>query len=741
VTGDLLGTLRYMSPEQALAKRVGIDHRTDIYSLGVTLYEFLTLELAFNGRDREEVLRQIALEEPRPPRTLNRAVPVELETIVLKAMAKEPLERYAAAQELAEDLRRFLEDKPIRARRPTLAQRAMKWTRRHKPLVFSLALSLALLGLGSIAILAFHATQQQRVAAKRNELIRDKEQALYGALLDHADALRLARQPGYRKHVWAALHEATTLEGARPDANRVRAAALACLGDAIGLEAVPAPPGERAKQTEAPKAFQELMQKSRLPPFYAVSQDGEHLAFVSATGCPTILRKDGTALASLMDCPLGPIHDLKFTPNGQLLVAGCDQGIAVWNARTLTLRASFPGGSTRSIAIHPHGHLLAAAGRKLELWSLSSNRPVASFSMPVQGATVEFSADGQYLLAGVNGRICMAWPVLDTPEKQYMEGHASGVPAVAFSSDGRRVASVSKDLTVKIWDARSGSRLEVCEGHQWPIEAVDFSPEGHLLASGDWSGRICLWDAETGKRLASVAGCHVPGQIWRLQFDPLGRYLAACGRGGVAAWKLETGDQIIRSAPFLCLQRPDVYDLAIHPSGREMVFLDKGGNLISYTLKRDAVPRPLPVRAQFILRCLHFDATGDRLLYLTPNHTIATWNWNAAVPERDTGLKAFHLAVSKDDRWIATSSAAHEVIIYDRQSERAVMTLPAESSEIWGLAWSPDGAQLVVSLSDGGLVVWNLEKVRVHLAAFKIVIPSTKGQRGGHTGARTYPLP
>jgi serine/threonine protein kinase/Flp pilus assembly protein TadD len=147
LTGDLLGTLRYMSPEQALAKPVAVDHRTDIYSLGVTLYELLTLEPAFAGRDRQELLRQIAFEEPKPPRRLNRAVPAELETIVGKAMEKNLADRYATAQELADDLARFLKDEPIRARRPTLVQRARKWARRHTALVWSAAVVLLLAAL------------------------------------------------------------------------------------------------------------------------------------------------------------------------------------------------------------------------------------------------------------------------------------------------------------------------------------------------------------------------------------------------------------------------------------------------------------------------------------------------------------------------------------------------------------------------------------------------------------------
>jgi len=135
LTGDLLGTIRYMSPEQAQAGRNRVDHRSDIYSLGVTLYELLTLEPAFAGSDRHELLRRIAVEEPTLPRRLNPAIPKELEIILLKATAKFAGERYPSAQELAEDFGRFLEDKPIRARRPSLLQKVKRRLRRNKAVV------------------------------------------------------------------------------------------------------------------------------------------------------------------------------------------------------------------------------------------------------------------------------------------------------------------------------------------------------------------------------------------------------------------------------------------------------------------------------------------------------------------------------------------------------------------------------------------------------------------------------
>jgi serine/threonine protein kinase/Flp pilus assembly protein TadD len=171
MSGDLLGTLRYMSPEEVEAKHGVVDHRTDIYSLGVTLYELLTLQAAFPGTDRQQVMRQIVEQDPRPPRQLNTAVPTDLETIILKAIAKEPKGRYATAGEFAEDLRRFLEDKPIGARRPSLVERVAKWSRRHRPVVWSAAavLMMAVVALAVSTALVGRAYQREAVQRARAE--------------------------------------------------------------------------------------------------------------------------------------------------------------------------------------------------------------------------------------------------------------------------------------------------------------------------------------------------------------------------------------------------------------------------------------------------------------------------------------------------------------------------------------------------------------------------------------------
>jgi serine/threonine protein kinase len=188
MTGDLLGTLRYMSPEQALAKHGLVDHRTDVYSLGATLYELLTLRPAMDGADKQEILKKIAFEEPRAPRMADRTIPAELETITLKALAKEPAERYATAGAVAEDLRRWLSDQTIKAKPPTVRQRLVKWSRRHRGVAMTAAISLAVVMLtliGGVIGTTWGLVRADRARQTEAEQRRKAEQAEADTLADY----------------------------------------------------------------------------------------------------------------------------------------------------------------------------------------------------------------------------------------------------------------------------------------------------------------------------------------------------------------------------------------------------------------------------------------------------------------------------------------------------------------------------------------------------------------------------
>ncbi len=204
-TGGLLGTARYMSPEQARGDAVAVDHRADVYALGVTLYELLTLEPAYDGPDPQAVLARIQTWEPEPPRRRNPRVPFDLETVVLKAMAREPADRYATAQELADDLGRYLCGEPVLARRPTPADRARRWLwRKRRPVVVVLATLIA----GVIGGLAADNYRIERALAKA-EASRDQARRALGQFYKVVE--RVLHAPGEQEWKRAALKDAMDL--------------------------------------------------------------------------------------------------------------------------------------------------------------------------------------------------------------------------------------------------------------------------------------------------------------------------------------------------------------------------------------------------------------------------------------------------------------------------------------------------------------------------------------------------
>ncbi len=209
MTGDMVGTLRYMSPEQALTKRVVVDHRTDIYSLGATLYELLTLRAAYEASDRQEMLKRIAFEDPRGLRKIDAAIPAELETITQKAMEKSPTDRYETAQNMADDLRRYLDNQPILAKPPSLVDRTIKWSRRHRSLVAAatviMVLAVMTLSIGTVLFsreqgktlaalkeAKANAERSRAEAAKANSVI-----GLFDEMLGSANPFKVAKGADY----------------------------------------------------------------------------------------------------------------------------------------------------------------------------------------------------------------------------------------------------------------------------------------------------------------------------------------------------------------------------------------------------------------------------------------------------------------------------------------------------------------------------------------------------------------
>ena len=502
MTGDLIGTLRYMSPEQSLGQRV-VDHRTDIYSLGATLYELLTLEPIFADRDRVRLLRQIAFEDPKPPRRIDPKIPIELETIVLKAVAKNVGERYTTAKEFGDDLERFLSDQPIRARPATGLQRAAKWARRHRQIVATASVALVVLfvlalvgSLASTALIKRQRDQARDQRGRAEEAAQLAKSRLFESKLAEARAGRSGKQIGQRFGSLEALAEASRLaaemklgEDRLMELRNEAIASLALPDIRIVKEWEGWPPGSYG---------------------LAFDDDLERYAYGDSRGNITVRRvDDGSELAWLEagpDAPTTPIAFLWFSPGGNLLTTANQRQLRLWDWQA------------RRIAFQP---------------SLPSDQPV-----------FEFSHDGRYFAFQIaDGILAICDSVNGNVIRRIDVGTA--MTKISWNPGGASVAIVcSKGRTVQIHDVSTGDRLNSLHPPDF-VWDLAWHPHSSLLATACEDGHVYVWDSTTGQQHAVLRG-HTASAVF-VKFAPAGDTLLSSGwDGSCRLWDHWTGREIIR---------------------------------------------------------------------------------------------------------------------------------------------------------------------------------------------------
>lgn len=722
-TGDLLGTLRYMSPEQASARRSVLDHRTDIYALGVTLYELLTLEPALVGRDRQEMLAQLALGEPRPPRRLNPRISVDLETITLKAMAPAVEDRYSSAAALDDDLGRFLANEPIHARRPGLLARAGRWVRRHRSLATAIGLVILAAAVGlavSTALIwqALRAEERQRALAEAREL--DSRRHLNAAHMNLAiaewqsgnvarvlDLLERERpQPGQEDlrgfewyHLWRLTHRAS-LHSLAGHERSVLAVAIAANGSAC------------ASADEG--GMIRLWDPATLEPRAALSKIGQ------------------------------PVRGLAISPDGRRLAATCDDGkLRMWDLADMTIPATLWGqtGFNSAVAFSGDGRTLAACGGNNEvwIWNVASGQLRASLKGHSQFITsLAMSHDGLTVASAGHDRRVLLWDLTSQPPKLTELGtHRTYVHCLALSPDEQTLLSGSEDGYINLWDvpARLSKLSQPLRRHTGAVAAAAFSPDGRQAATVSWDGSVKVWDPDTQE--VSLQQGH-PGEVFAVAFAPDGQTLFTGGEDGrVRRWDLAAPPEPILLAGHNKLIRAlafshDSMSLASASADGTLRLWDLTGQRQPVVLEKNPPDEEPTWTKQFgsyggnprWAMGAAIAATGNAISS-DYGGRIRLWDSNSGSELgrfEDAGGPVWSLALSPDGKTLAAAGyTTNAVILWDVATRKKRAVLTGHTDRIWSVAFSPDSRTLASGTNDLTVRQWDVatgkERMRIPVPA------------------------
>jgi WD40 repeat protein len=682
MTGDVLGTLRYMSPEQAASQHATLDHRTDIYSLGATLYEALTLQPAFTCNDRQELLRQVLNEDPILLKSVNQRIPVELDIVVGKAMAKIAGERFATAGELADDLRRWDEGKPVHARPVRRVDRVWRWCKRNRLVatlsgVLGLVLFLATIGLmASTAFLWQEKQETHRVLDKLKERERINRLNLYVAHIGQARRSYDKKSPA---EVMSLLDQDIPSDG-----------------------------------EEDPRGFEwhylrHLCQGTREPRRILRGHDGD-------------------------------VYCVNFSPDGKLLAtAGKDKTTRLWNTATWEQKVVMRGHTDEVnwAVFSPEGCTLATSSDdgSVRLWDVATGASLFCLmegSVPVIG--LAFSPDGKELAAGLDNGLLRRWTI---PERRELPQHKLGdhkLGFLAYSPDGVWLATATEILgllnretdmpevcdfiginsngalafshhtdllaapsnsCVRIWDLGARQKRVHIFGHG--AEGLSFAPKDNLLAIACADGFAEVRDPRTGVLCNLIAG-HAnlswknerpsTNRVWSVSFSPDGRLLATSGADGtVQLWEPETRPDrkvLDNEPPALVLGKfPESLKQCVGAAEPATWTSNATGDLYA-----------IGTNSGDILLC---DAAGCQLRVTLLGHKS----------------RVESLGFSPDGRTLASGSFDGSVRLWNVATGQELFTLIDDAMHVKSVTFTPDGFGLVTNVDKGTAneaILWRAER-------------------------------
>ena len=749
-SAELLGTLPFMAPE--LLKGHPADHRSDVYALGMVFFQMLTSQLPYSMQGGiAEIIDVIRSKEPRRPSHLKAGVDTDLEAIVLRCLAKEPSRRYADADSLLRDLRRYLAREPVEAKPESFVQQLCRLSRRNRLATAGAVTLLCLLLALTVASLAlWRQTERRRM---ESETARLTEVRLRKTADDNARQASLAaeatRRQACRSHLEAAaaaipradVREAERSLDAVPEELRGwewshlhsrlddsigvlkghtgRVTDLSCSRDGQFLASVSDDCTVRLWGMKTRQEISQLTQARTCGGQVTFLEDGT-LACATSSGSLHHWTPSSGEMA-VVSIP-SEVRLLGWRDHGRVLVISTSKDIQLLDSRSgdVVRRVEFPDKkcSAPLVCLAPDGNQAAwscheTAIELLDIGSLTTISRLQKHEDEVEA--ICYGPDGRYVISGSRDTTVRVWDAMTGAEVQTLVGHMHQVRVLAISPNGQRLASAGQDRTIRIWDLADGREVIAFRGHRSAVTALEFLPDGNSLASGAEDGELRIWNTSLNCDPRIMRG-HV-GYVYDMALSNDGHVLGTAGwdgyhsqAGALRFWDVRTGASIATIGAVgtiftaVAADRQNLRWVTISTEGNERdseLTLWEGNPPTKVCLTELLTKMPERVA---------FDSLGQRLAVARGNDLVSVWDtmtWKRI----DSGqIHGNTFAFSPTDTVLATANGRddRQIHLWNVSTVQRVNSFGGDAGVLCRIAFSPDGHQIASASSDGFIHIWDV---------------------------------